>query len=303
MLYNFRMTYGQDTLGAQALGGWDAPTGLLRGHSTGHYLSALALGYASTGDAELKADLDYMIAELRKLQQMSAGDPAAFESAGTSQSVWSTDPTEWGTGFISAYSPDQFALLEIYTPYATIWAPYYTLHKIMAGFIDAYVYAGNETALEAAEDLGDWIYYRLSSCTPEQLTRMWDMYIAGEYGGMNESLARLYNITEEQRYLDAAKLFDNTTFFDNLAENVDDITTRHANQHIPQIVGAMAEYEASGDTYYYDLAKNSGKCQLPLCLFHWWRGRGENYRVPYELAGQIDSDKNCETCASYISLN
>ena len=132
---------------------------------------------------------------------------------------------------------------------------------------------------------------------------MWDMYIAGEYGGMNESLARLYNLTEEQRYLDAAKLFDNTTFFDNLAENFDDITTRHANQHIPQIVGAMAEYEASGDTYYYDLAKNFWEMSVGRYAYSIGGvGRGENYRVPYELAGQIDSDKNCETCASYNKL-
>ena len=130
MLYNFRSTFGQDTKGVKPLTGWDEPTGLLRGHSTGHFMSALALAYASTGDKEYKDKLDYMIAEMAKLQALSKGKASEFKTACTptsaSQSQWSTDPNTWGEGFISAYSPDQFALLEQYTPYATIWAPYYT---------------------------------------------------------------------------------------------------------------------------------------------------------------------------------
>lgn len=308
MLYNFRNTFGVDTKGAEPLGGWDAPTGLLRGHSTGHYISALALAYASSGDAQFKDKLDYMIDEMRTLQLMAKGNPEDFVTVCTktnaSQNLWSKDPTEWGEGYISAYAPDHFALLEQKTPYATIWAPYYTLHKIMAGFIDAYTYGGNETALEIAKDLGLWVYRRLDNCTtPELRTEMWDMYIAGEYGGMNESMARLYNITGNNDFLECAKLFDNTTFFGNLAKNVDDIGGRHANQHIPQIVGAVQEYIASGEEGYYHIADNFWNMVISRYMYSVGGvGQGENFRQPYQLAASIDSDKNCETCAAYNML-
>lgn len=303
MLYNFRNTFGQDTKGAKPIGGWDEPTGLLRGHSTGHYMSALALAYASTGDEELKEKMDYMVSEMSKLQSLSEGNAADFQTKGTAQSSWSTNPKEWGDGFISAYSPDQFALLEKYTPYATIWAPYYTLHKLMAGYLDSYIYGGNEEALEIAKGLGNWMYDRLSACTQEQREKMWSMYIAGEYGGMNESLSTLYKITGEDKYLETAKMFDNKKFFDNLSANVDDITGRHANQHIPQIVGAIKEYEATGDIYYYNVAENFWNMVIDRYAYSIGGvGRGEMFKEPYMLANNIDSDKNAETCAAYNML-
>lgn len=312
MLYNFRATFGQDTKGAQALTGWDEPTGLLRGHSTGHFLSALAQAYASSGDEAYKEKLDYMIHELRELQKLSKGKPQDFQTACTpssaAQSKWSTDPSTWGEGFISAYSPDQFALLEQYTPYATIWAPYYTLHKLLAGFIDSYNYAGNEEGLEIAEDLGTWVYERLRNCTTEeQRAHMWSMYIAGEYGGMNESLARLYEITGEEKYLEAAKMFDNKDFFDGLANNVDTIQGRHANQHIPQIVGAMHEYAATGDVKYYNIAKNFWNMVTTRYAYSIGGvGTGERFKDPYQqgnnILGNAGRGENCETCCAYNLL-
>ena len=312
MLYNFRATFGQDTKGAQALTGWDEPTGLLRGHSTGHFLSALAQAYASSGDEAYKEKLDYMIHELRELQKLSKGKPQDFQTACTpssaAQSKWSTDPSTWGEGFISAYSPDQFALLEQYTPYATIWAPYYTLHKLLAGFIDSYNYAGNEEGLEIAEDLGTWVYERLSNCTTEeQRAHMWSMYIAGEYGGMNESLARLYEITGEEKYLEAAKMFDNKDFFDGLANNVDTIQGRHAKQHIPQIVGAMHEYAATGDVKYYNIAKNFWNIVTTRYAYSIGGvGTGERFKDPYQqgnnILGNAGRGENCETCCAYNLL-
>ena len=311
MLYNFRRTFGQDTKGAQALTGWDEPTGLLRGHSTGHFMSALALAYASTGDKEYKDKLDYMITEMAKLQALSQGKASEFKTQCTpgnaAQNLWSTDPSAWGEGFISAYSPDQFALLEQYTPYATIWAPYYTLHKLFAGFIDSYTYAGNIEGLEIAKKLGLWVYDRLSACTPEQRTRMWAMYIAGEYGGMNEVLAKLYEITKDERYLEAAKMFDNTEFFDGLANNVDTIQGRHANQHIPQIVGAVHEYAASGDAKYYNIAQNFWEMTISRYAYSIGGvGTGERFKDPYQqgnnILGNAGRGENCETCAAYNLL-
>ena len=198
----------------------------IRDSSTGHFLSALAQAYASTGESVYKEKMDYMVSELHKLQQMSKGNPEDFETqcspTNAAQNLWSTDPSTWGEGFLSAYSPDQFALLEQYTPYNTIWAPYYTLHKITAGMIDCYQYGGNEEALEVAKGIGTWIYRRLSGCTTEeQRENMWAMYIAGEYGGMNESLARLYEITGEEKFMEAAKMFDHKSWFADLAANID----------------------------------------------------------------------------------
>jgi hypothetical protein len=48
---------------------WEAPDSELRGHFTGHYLSALAMLYASTGSQEAKNRALYMVAELGKAQQ------------------------------------------------------------------------------------------------------------------------------------------------------------------------------------------------------------------------------------------
>ena len=308
MLYNFRKTFGQSTKGARPLGGWDEPTVLLRGHSTGHYLSALAMAYASTGDSEIKSKLDDMIHELRTLQEMSEGNAADFKTKGTDQSVWSANPKEWGKGFISAYSPDQFALLEQYVPYATIWAPYYTLHKLEAGFIDAYTYTGNEEALEIAKDLGSWIHDRLAATSEEQRIRMWDMYIAGELGGMNESMAKLYEITGDEKYLETAKFFDNKKFFDNLSKNIDDIHGRHANQHIPQIVGALEEYQATAkagepEKYYFNIAKNFwNRVTRDYAYSIGGVGTGENFKEAGKQAQYIAGETNCETCAAYNML-
>ncbi len=318
MLYNFYKTFGEtDTIkDVKPLGGWDEPGGLLRGHSTGHYMSALALAYASTKDAEIKAKLDEMVTELHTLQQKSKGDPAAFKTKGVLVKDWSTDPNEWGEGFISAYSPDQFALLEQYVPYGSpdsgIWAPYYTLHKLLAGLIDAYTYTGNEEALVAAKALGKWAYNRLRVLPQEQLTKMWAMYIAGELGGINESMAQLYiyakadGDADAEVFLKGAKLFDNTIFFDNLAKNVDDIRNRHANQHIPQVIGALKIYEATvaegkPDMHYFNVAQNFWQMTVSRYAYSIGGvGVGEAFpKDPYALAANIMSDRNCETCAAY----
>ncbi len=307
MLYDFKITFGTDTKGAKPLGGWDEPTGLLRGHSTGHFLSALALSYASEKDPEIKEKLDYMVHELHTLQSMSEGVAHEFKSScspdNASQSLWSRNPKVWGKGYLGAYPPDQFALLEEFTPYATIWAPYYTLHKILAGLVDCYTYADNTEALETATLLGDWVADRLSATTDEQRSRMWSMYIAGEYGGMNEVLSTLYLITGKETYLETAKMFDNPKVFEGLSKNLDTISGIHANQHIPQIIGALREYEATGDIKYYRIALAFWKIVSNHYAYSIGGvGRGEVFKEPDILAGNIDSDRNCETCAMYNML-
>ena len=89
---------------------------------------------------------------------------------------------------------------EKYTPYPDIWAPYYTLHKILAGLLDCYEFAGIRPAFEVAQKLGMWVYRRLSVLPVEQRMKMWGMYIAGEYGGMNDVLARLYRMSGKKEF-------------------------------------------------------------------------------------------------------
>ncbi len=290
-LYMFRNAFGQEQPeGAEPLGVWDSQETKLRGHATGHYLTALAQAYAGTGyDATLQADfadkMEYMVNELYELSQMSGqpqtsggeyeSDPTAVQPGPGKQDFDSdlseegirTDYWNWGKGFISAYPPDQFIMLEKGATYggseSQVWAPYYTLHKILAGLMDIYEVSGNEKALEIVKGMGNWVYARLSQLPTETLLSMWNRYIAGEYGGMNEAMARLYRLTNESPYLEGAKLFDNIKMFfgdaehsHGLAKNVDMFRSLHANQHIPQIMGALETYRVSDDSEYYHIADN-----------------------------------------------
>lgn len=306
MLYNFRKTFGVDT-NCEPLGGWEEPTGLLRGHSTGHFLSALALAYSATGEAVYKQKMDYMVSCLRSLQLMCKGKASDFVCKGDSEhageELWSTNPEEWGEGFLSAYSPDQFALLEKFTKYKSIWAPYYTLHKIVAGLLDCYTRGGNETALDCAKGIASWIADRLAPLSDEHRTKMWSMYIAGEFGGMNESLTALYNITGDESYLATAKMFDNENIFPGLSQGEDTIKNLHANQHIPQILGAVEEYMATGDDFYYSIGKNFFDIVTGHHMYAIGGvGQAETFKNPDELALNIKEATNCETCAAYNML-
>jgi len=290
-LYNFRDAFGQpQPAGATQLGGWDNQTTRLRGHASGHYLSAIAQAYAGTTyDESLRANflrkMNYLIDTLYDLSQKS-GRPAIeggpFNAdpirvpPGTGRAGYDsnlragairTDYWNWGTGFISAYPPDQFVMLEQGATYGTqdtqIWAPYYTLHKILAGLLDCYEVGGNRKALEIAQRMGAWVYARLQALPADTRISMWSRYIAGEYGGMNEVMARLSRLTHDRQFLEGAKLFDNVNvFFGNanhdhgLAANVDTIRSRHANQHIPQITGALETFRGTGELPYYEIADN-----------------------------------------------
>jgi uncharacterized protein len=290
-LYNFRDAFGQpQPEGAVPLEGWDNQTTRLRGHATGHYLTAIAQAYASTTyDEALRANflqkMNDLVDTLHDLSQKSgrpakAGgrsvpDPTAVPPGPGREGYDSnlrigairTDYWNWGAGFISAYPPDQFIMLEKGATYGTqdsqVWAPYYTLHKILAGLLDTYEVAGNRKALEVARGMGAWVHARLNALPAETRIRMWSRYIAGEYGGMNEVMARLFRLTGDRRFLASAKLFDNTNFFfgnagrdHGLAKNVDTVRGRHANQHIPQITGALETFRSTEEPPYYLIAAN-----------------------------------------------
>ena len=284
LLYNFRSAAGLPVKDAEPMFGWDAPECLLRGHTTGHFLSALAHCYHSCGDETAKEKAEYMIEALRECQE------AFPKNKGT------------GQGFLSGYLEEQFDLLEEYTPYPQIWAPYYTLHKLFAGLLDCYELLGNSLALKIAEDLGDWTCRRLSRLPKDQRNRMWSMYIAGEFGGMNEVMARLFQITGEERYLECAAMFDNDRLFAPLLLGKDALGGMHANQHIPQVIGALEMYMAGAGKRYRTIAERfwnyvvSGHAYAPGGV-----GESEMFHDRGKI-GTLLTEKTQETCASYNML-
>jgi DUF1680 family protein len=290
-LFAFRSAYGQpQPSGARPLGVWDAQTVKLRGHATGHYLTALAQAVQGTDhdpelQANLRAKLNYVVETLDALSRMSGtptnsgapfcADPAAVPpgpgrtqyDSDLSETGLRTDYWNWGRGYLSAYPPDQFIMLEQGASYGErndqVWAPYYTLHKLLAGLLDAHELAGNPQALPVVIGMARWVHTRLARLSTSTRAAMWNRYIAGEYGGLNEVLARLARITGDKKFLETAKWFDNPGFFfgdaqhpGGLARNVDTLRGKHANQHIPQVLGALAIYRATGDADYWRVAAN-----------------------------------------------
>ena len=223
LLHTFRINAGFPST-AQPLGGWEAPDCELRGHyAGGHYLSAAALMYASTGDEELKANADTVVAELAKCQD-------ALKS-----------------GYLSAFPIEFFDRLR---ERQKVWAPFYTIHKIMAGNLDMYVHCGNAQALEIAEKIAGWTAGYTQSLSYEHMQRV----LGTEFGGMGESLSNLYALTGKERYLEVAQRFDKKQFFDPLAAHRDELKGLHVNTHIPQVIAAARYYELTGDRRYRDIA-------------------------------------------------
>ncbi|MEV8059102.1 beta-L-arabinofuranosidase domain-containing protein [Streptomyces antimycoticus] len=282
----FRANAGLDTYGARPPGGWETADGNLRGHYAGHFLTLVAQAYADTREPALKEKLDYLVSALGECQAALAA---------------SDDPPSH-PGYLAAYPETQFILLENYTKYPTIWAPYYTCHKIMRGLLDAHVLGGNEEALRIVSGMGDWVHSRLSRLPREQLEKMWAIYIAGEYGGMNEVLTDLATVTRKPEHLATARLFDNTALLTACAENRDILNGKHANQHIPQFSGYVRLYDETGDADYLKAARNFwGMVVGPRTYALGGTGQSEMFRARDAIAATLDAN-NAETCAAYNML-
>lgn len=223
LLHTFRINAGIPS-SAQPLGGWEAPDCELRGHyAGGHYLSAAALMYASTGDEELKKNADTVVAELAKCQD-------ALRS-----------------GYLSAFPIELFDRLR---NREKVWAPFYTIHKIMAGNLDMYVHCGNEQALNVAEKMAGWVAGYTGPLSYDHMQRV----LGTEFGGMGEALCNLYAVTGKSHYLEVAQRFDKKLFLDPLAEHRDELKGLHVNTHIPQVIAAARYYELSGDRRHREIA-------------------------------------------------
>ena len=274
LLHNFRVNAGLPS-SAQPLGGWEEPKCELRGHFAGHYLSACALLYASTGDKEIKAAGDYTVAEMAKCQaKLAAG------------------------GYLSAFPMEFFDRLDARQ---RVWAPFYTIHKIMAGMLDMYQLCGNKQALETLQGMAQWADQWTAGKTEEHMQSI----LNTEYGGMNEVLYNLASATGDEKWVQVGDRFTKKRFFNPLALRRDELRGLHANTHIPQVTGAARRYELSSDMRFHDVAD-----------FFWYEvvtarsyatggtSNGEGWLTqPRHLAEELGrSDATAECCCAYNML-
>lgn len=359
-LYNYRDTYGLSTEGYTPSDGWDSPTTKLKGHGSGHYMSALAFAFASATTQQdkdaLRRNIARMVNELRECQERTfvwneelgryweARDFAPEEELRQMKGSWAAfdehkkEYEKYGYGYLNAIPAHHPALIEMYRGYDNnnwVWAPYYSIHKQLAGLIDIATYVDDKAladkALLIAKDMGLWIWNRLHYRTfvnkegsqaerrskPGNRYEMWNMYIAGEDGGTGESLARLSEMVSDKedkaRLLEASNFFDSPAFYDPLSKNIDDIRTRHANQHIPKITSALRSFRGNANPYYYNIAYNFwNMIQGRYAYATGGVGNGEMFRQPYtqilSMNSNVSSDRNRnmspnptinETCCAY----
>jgi uncharacterized protein len=269
LLWSFRKTAGLATQGTP-YGGWEAPDCELRGHfNGGHYLSAVALTYASTADEALREKGNALVAGLAKCQAANAN------------------------GYLSAYPEDFFDRLRKEQP---VWAPFYTLHKILAGNLDMYVYCGNQQALANAEGLANWIDHWAEGVSDAQMARI----LKTEYGGTMEGLLNLYALTGKKQYLRLSHRFEQEQFFDPLAEHRDELKGLHANTHVPKVIGAARRYELTGDDRYRQISEFFwGQIVNERAYATGGTSNYEGWRTdPGELAGELSLDSE-ECCVGY----
>jgi uncharacterized protein len=262
--------------------GWDADGRQLTGHIAGHHLSAVSLMWAATGDARFKERADYIVAELKSVQDKNGdGFAGALLNVGK---VFD----EVSKGNIRAANFDLNGL----------WSPWYTLHKTFAGLRDAYRHTGNETALAIEVKFAQWAERFLAPMDDATIQRM----LATEFGGMNEMMADLYADTGDKRWLDLSYKIEHKAVFDPLRRGDDPLDGLHGNTQVPKMVGLASRYQYAGD-----------RKDLDAAAFFWDRvvnhhtfatgghGKDEYFREPDKLAN-ITEGRTAETCNVYNML-
>lgn len=227
LLHNTRRYAGLQPK-APLYGGWEARG--IAGHSLGHYLTALAQQYAATRDARFKERLNYIVSEMAECQKA------------------------YGDGYVGALPPLELKTMRdfqkgIVEPSSAFnfkggaWVPWYTQHKVLAGLKDTWTLGENAQAREITLKLADWMDTITRSLTQEQMQRM----LGVEHGGMNETLADIYALTGDKKYLDAARRFHHEAIMNPLVAGRDELAGRHANTQIPKIIGEARLYEVAND--------------------------------------------------------
>ena len=294
-LFSKEVTYLMTTLdsnrlmaGFQAVSAGTTPTNLyggwenqaIRGHTLGHWLSAVAhayqqaLGSDATLASQIKTKLDDVISKL-KSYQLSSGY------------LFATDISQF----------DQFDSGASGTSLATVWVPYYTMHKILAGLIDVYKFEGNADALTVASKLGDWLYARSNGWSAANKSRV----LGQEYGGLNDALYELYKYTKSANHLTVAHVFDDTSLFTTTAAGTDTLNGKHANMTIPKFIGALNRYRTVGssESSYFTAADQF----LTIVLkSHTYITGGNSEDEHFHQPGILDAERdnvNNETCNAY----
>ncbi len=223
LLHRFHSNAGLPTKG-EVYGGWESEG--LSGHTLGHYLSACAMVYAGTGNSEFKARVEYITNELARCQ--AARKTGYVGAIPNEDSIFS----KVARGEIQSSGFDLNGG----------WSPWYTVHKMMAGLVDAYLYCGNAKALTVVKGMADWTGHVVGHLTDEQRLRMLNC----EYGGMNDVLANVYAITGNRKYLALSQKFHDEFVMGKLAQRIDPLPGKHSNTNVPKAIGAARRYELTG---------------------------------------------------------
>jgi uncharacterized protein len=267
---------------APGLTGWDADGRQLTGHIAGHHLSAVSLMWAATGDARFKQRADYIVSELKVVQDKN-GDGFAGALQGVHECF-----SEASKGNIRSANFDLNGL----------WSPWYTLHKTYAGLRDAYRHTGNQTALDIEVKFAEWASAFLTPMDDTLIQRM----LATEFGGMNEMMADLYADTGDKRWLDLSDKFEHKAVFEPLRRNEDPLNGLHGNTQVPKAIGLAARYTYAGNpgdrtaaTFFWDRVVNHHTFATG------GHGKDEYFRDPDKLAN-ITEGRTAETCNVYNML-
>lgn len=267
---------------APGYGGWDGAGRNLTGHIAGHYLSAVSLMYAATGDPRFKERADYLVAEMKEVQDKHGDGYLGAMENGKERLL------ALARGEIRASSFDLNGL----------WSPWYVLHKTFAGLRDAYRYTGNRTALEVETKFAAWVENLLSKLNDEQIQRM----LNTEFGGMNEVLVDLYADTGDRRWLELSHRFDHRAVLEPLARHEDILDGLHGNTQVPKLLGHLVRYVYTGDRKDWEAASFF----WDAVVFHHsfatgGHGKDEYFGPPDKLSDRIDG-RTAETCNVYNML-
>ncbi|MEV0291503.1 MULTISPECIES: beta-L-arabinofuranosidase domain-containing protein [unclassified Kribbella] len=282
LLRAFRENAGLPTPDVRRPGGWEDTAGEahgnLRGHYTGHFLSALAQAYASTGEQIFADKLRHLVEGLAECQQPD--------------------------GYLAASPETQFIALETMTEadYTVVWAPYYTAHKLLKGLLDAYLSTGDLRALGLAEGLCRWMFERLRRLPSDVLQRMWSLHGSGEYGGLAEAVCDLYAVTRDPDWVEFGRLLDFDVLIDACAAGRDVLDGVHANQHIPIFTGLVRMFEVTGEERYLNAAVNFWDQVLPGRMYSIGGTSSLEFWGPAGAITGTLSDTNAETCCAHNLL-
>ena len=258
----------------------------LDGHVAGHYLSAMAMNYAATGNQECRTRMEYMLSELKTCQEANAINHA-----------------EWGVGYLGGF-PNSAKLWSAFkkgdfSAYFSAWAPYYNLHKMYAGLRDAWLYCDNEEAKSMFLKFCDWGIDITSALNDEQMQSV----LNHEYGGMNETFADAYQISGDEKYLTAAKRYSHNAFLEPLSNAIDNLDNKHANTQIPKFIGFARIAELDGDQKYDEASRFSWETIVAnRSLAFGGNSRREHFPSVESCADFVHDADGPESCNSYNML-